>query len=551
MRRRHFRKTFKRQEHIEKHEHNEPDARYNRQPMRASAKLYKANYDYEKSDDVSKMIGEDVIGKIKEGITRAGRGSPTGDVELPLTATVKTAIHIRDTDSNEANVTAVIDATFKAHPDNDQAAKYQQNMAQASDAVNSVVAQDNEIRPENIGCDLKVHFTVKELIKDLGYRAKEGALEGFCEKLGWLGHERSQLVEYLPQESYDETEKKLWEEWKSQVDLWHTSNEGRKGGWDKDVKYWSDVLARFEKGGDPESLTRKDMVQWELRTDQLCQVADAAVATAQAGLKMTVANVAEAANELESAARTVTRVAEMSNVLQGSEDDTMKRLWSTMDEVKGAFGRLPGEMLAGSLANLLAGIAQTITGSDTARMQVLMEENVGARAGARARAVSSEQAVPPQMDTQTAVRMATGQLAGIAGVLAQTLYSPPTVDASPAIPPTHTTTLAHDGNDDGHQKEDDDGNDWRDKISKAKEAADRMVESANVLQNVSAPDTASWEAMKSYAIRAKEAAERAAKSIANATIQWKLTDEQRKEALCYRIAYPDWDSGERERGGQA
>ncbi|KAJ8128816.1 hypothetical protein O1611_g4815 [Lasiodiplodia mahajangana] len=69
-----------------------------------------------------------------------------------------------------------------------------------------------------------------------------------------------------------------------------------------------------------------------------------------------------------------------------------------------------------------------------------------------------------------------------------------------------------------------------------------MAENAMALQNVGALDSASWEAMKSYAIRAKEAAERAAKSIAYATIQWKLTDEQRREALCYRITYPDWNT---------
>ncbi|KAI0455905.1 hypothetical protein F5B21DRAFT_502927 [Xylaria acuta] len=546
-RRRHFRKTFNRQGHSDKHEQNEQqelDAQHNQQPIRPSAKLYKANYDYEKSDDVSKMVGEDVAGTIKEGIKRAGRPSPMEDTDL-LTATVKTAIHVSDTNSTETRVTAVIDAAFKALQDKDQAATYQRNMTRVSNTLSEVVTQENDEKSDYIGCHPRIHFTAKELAKELGYGTKEGVLEGLSDKLGWLGHERHQLVDYLPQESYDDTEKKLWEEWKSQVDMWHASNEGRKGGWDKDVMYWSDVIAKFEKGGGPESLARKDMIQWELRTNQLCQVADAAAATAQAGLQMTVANMAEAADELASAARTVTRVAEMVNVLQGSEDVAMKKLWSTMDGVKGAFGRLPGEMLAASLARLLVGVAQTIAGGEARGSDApptAEEENVSV--------VRLGQAVSPQADTQTAIRMATGQLAGIAGVLAQTLCSPLAADASPAVPATahaHATAGYH-GNNDGAEKGDGDGDDdWRDKISQAKEAADRMVESANVLQNVSVPDTASWEAMKGYAMRAKEAAERAAKSIANATIQWKLTDEQRMEALCYRIAYPDWDSGEEER----
>ncbi|KAI1756448.1 hypothetical protein F4782DRAFT_527003 [Xylaria castorea] len=542
-RRRHFRKTFKREEHNEKQ--NKSNVNHSRQRMRPSAKLYKANYDHEKTDDVNKMIGEDVSEKIKEGITRAGRAIAMENTEL-LTATVKTAIYVSDTDRSETRVTAVIDAAFKVHSDKDQTAKYQHDMTQVSNTITEAVAQENDEGPDYIRCHLRTHFTVKELLKELRYRTKEGALEGLYEKLGWLGHERYQLVDHLPQESYDETEKKLWEEWKSQVDIWHANNEGQKGGWDKDVMYWSDVLARFEKGGDSKSLTRKDMVRWELCTDQLCQVADAAAATAQAGLQMTVANIAEAADDLESAAHTITRVAEMAKVVQGSEDATMKKIWSTMDEVKGAFGRLPSEILAGSLARLLVGVAQTIAGGETRGVDAVRmeaEENTGA--------VCLEQAVSPHTDTQTAILMATGQLAGIAGVLAQTLHSPLTADASPIVPPTaraHVTTGYHRNNDgDGKEDDDDDGSDWQDKISKAKEAADRMVESANVLQNVSAPDTAAWEMMKSYAMRAKEAAERAAKAIANATIQWKLTDEQRREALCYRIAYPDWGFDEEER----
>ncbi|KAI0858660.1 hypothetical protein F4860DRAFT_296347 [Xylaria cubensis] len=503
--------------------------------MRSSAKLYKASYDYEKSDDVNKMIGEDVSEKIKEGITRAGRANAMGDTEL-LTATVKTAIHVNDTDKSETRVTAIVDAAFKVHPDKDQAAKYQHGMTQVGNTVTEAIAQEDRERPDYIGCHPRIHFTAKELLKELRYRTREGVLEGLSEKLGWLGHERHQLVDYLPQESYDETEKELWDEWKSQVNIWHASNEGRAGGWDKDVMYWSDVLARFEKGGDSKSLARKDMVQWEQCTDQLCQVADAAAATAQAGLQMTVANIAEAADDLESAAHTITRVAEMAKVVQGSEDATMRKLWSTMDEVKGAFGRLPSEILAGSLARLLVGVAQTIAGGETSE----------AEAEHSTSAACVEQAVSPHTDTQTAIRMATGQLAGIAGVLAQALQSPLAADVSPIVVPPTTHTSGHHGNNDSDEKKND-GSDWQYKISEAKEAADRMVESANVLQNVSAPDTAAWETMKSYAMRAKEAAERAAKAIANATIQWKLTDEQRREALCYRIAYPDrWIAGNSE-----
>ncbi|TGJ79774.1 hypothetical protein E0Z10_g8993 [Xylaria hypoxylon] len=512
-RRRHFRKTFKRQEHHERREQmdqRELNTQHNPVQIKPFAKLYSANYDCENSNDVIKIVSEDVTGRIRDSITRAGKVNAT---EF-LTATVKTAIHVRDTDSSETKIAAVIDATFKTCPDKKEAPADQHNITQFSNAMIETALEENETKQDYIECHLKIHFTVMELVKELRYKSKEGTLEGLSEKLGWLGHERNQLVDYLPQESYDDNERRLWEEWKSQVDMWHASNEGRKGGWDKDVTYWSDVLARFDKGDTPDSQARKDMVQWEVCTDQLCRVADATAATAQAGLQTAAANVAEAENEMEFAARTVTNVAEIAEGLKSSEDDMMKNVWSIMDEVKGALGRVPVEMLTGTLVKVVAGVAQTVTGGEAKGSDSALSE-----------AESSDK------DVQTAIRSATGQLAGIAGVLAQTLYSPPSPSTSPAT---------HDKEDNG-DGDDDDDDDWRDKMSKAKEAADRMVEIAKVLQNVTVPDTDSWEEMKSYAVRAKEAAERAAKSIANATIQWKLTDEQRSEALCYRITYPSLD----------
>ncbi|KAJ3565761.1 hypothetical protein NPX13_g7378 [Xylaria arbuscula] len=126
------------------------------------------------------------------------------------------------------------------------------------------------------------------------------------------------------------------------------------------------------------------------------------------------------------------------------------------------------------------------------------------------------------------MRSATGQLAGIAGALAQTLSLPSPLPQGSS--PEHINKVKG-------KAEDGDG-DLREKISEAKEAADRMVQSAKALETGTLPDTDAWEEMKRYAARAKEAAERAAKAIASATIQWKLTDEQRSEALCYRISYP-------------
>ncbi|KAI1126455.1 hypothetical protein F5Y10DRAFT_293846 [Nemania abortiva] len=523
-RRRHFRRTFKRREPDEKQEKDkekDPNTKRNQLQLSPSAKLYQADYNHEKPDDLVKMISEDVTEKVKEGIARADRASKM--TKERLKASVKTAVHVNDNENSKARVTAIIDATFSAFLEEDQTTAYHDNLAQISNAAIEAAIQGNEPVQDYMECDLKVHFTAKELVKELRYKSKEGILEGLSEKLGWLGHERYQLVDHLPQQNYDGNERVLWEEWKSQVDMWHTSNEGRKGGWDEDVMYWSDVLARFNKGDNPEALARKDLVQWEVCTDQLCRVADAAAAAAQAGLQTTVANVAEAGNDLEfAAARTVTKVGEIAGLLKGGEDDTMRKLWTIMDEVREAFERVPGEVLTGTLAKMLARVKQAMAGSERAADTLQMSANESSAA------VRPEKGESSEADIQTAIRMATGQLAGIAGDLAQTLYSPATL-ADPA---------AHNGD---NNSSDDDGHDWKEGISKAKEAADRMIESAKALQSVGTPDSDSWEAMKTYAIRAKEAAERAAKSLANATIQWKLTDEQRMEALCYRITYPDWD----------
>ncbi|KAI0536341.1 hypothetical protein GGR58DRAFT_475717 [Xylaria digitata] len=518
-RRRHLRKTFKRPEHHETSEQTEQrelNTLHSPEQRRLSAKLYKANYDCESSNDVIKMVGEDVARRIRDSITRAGKARVTEDTER-VTVTVKTAIHVNDIESTETRIAAAIDATFKTYPDKEETLEHQRNITQFNNTLIKTALEENENRQDYTECNLKVHFTVKELVKQLRYRSKEGTLEGLSEKFGWLGHERNQLVDYLPQESYDDNERGLWEEWKSQVDMWHASNEGRKGGWDKDVTYWSDILARFDKGDSPDSQVRKDMVQWELCTDQLCRVADATAATAQAGLQTATANMAGAENELDFAARQLTKVTEIAELLKGSEDVTMKKVLSIMDEVKEAFGRMPAEMVTGTLAKVVAGVAQT----------VIRGEAKGAGASQTTAKEGVADLVPlgvehREKDVQAAIRSATGQLAGIAGMLAQILYPFPSPSTSPAgVAPA----IYNDhGNDD-----------WRDKISKAKEAADRMVESAKVLRDT---DTNSWEEMKGYAVRAKEAAERAAKSIANATIQWKLTDEQRSEALCYRITYP-------------
>ncbi|KAI1156364.1 hypothetical protein F4825DRAFT_403770 [Nemania diffusa] len=523
-RRRHFRRTFKRGELFEKPEQDEqPELNVQSSQLHAkpSANLYNANYSHDKLHDLVKTVGGDLTEKIKEGMTRAARTSAV-DRELH-TASVKAAIHVSDTEDSETRVTAVIDAALKAYPDEEQATAHERNLTQIRNAITRTTAQETESTRGYVQCDLKIHFTVKELVKELRYRSKEGTLEGLSEKLGWLGHERAQLADYLPQASYDENERLLWAEWKKQVDLWHADNAGRSQSWDEDVMYWSAVLARFDKGDSPEAQARRDLVQWELRTAQLCRVADAAAAAAQAGLQTTVANVAEAGGELEAAAaRAVAKVGGIAEMLRGTEDDTMRRVWAIMDEVKKAFERVPGEVLTGTLAKVLAGVTQTVLGGEI--------KEAGASAGEGSSAARRKQGELPQADIQTAIRIATGQLASITGALAQTLDSPAAGPASPA----------HRNNEkESKGEDDDDEDDWRDKISKAKEAADRMVEGAKALQNVGAEDSAPWEAMKGYAVRAKEAAERAAKSVANATIQWKLTDEERREALCYRITYPD------------
>ncbi|KAJ8106391.1 hypothetical protein ONZ43_g7080 [Nemania bipapillata] len=200
-----------------------------------------------------------------------------------------------------------------------------------------------------------------------------------------------------------------------------------------------------------------------------------------------------------------------------------------MDEVKEAFGRVSGGMLTGTLARMFAGVAETVTRGEAGEADRLSE-------GGTMSAVHQGQRGLPQTDIQAAIRVATGQLASITGVLAQTLDSPTAGTSLPAHPPDRSSGGDSDGEDDD---DDDDDDDWRVRISKAKEAADRMVESAKVLQDVDVSDSAAWEAMRGYAVKAKEAAEKAARSIANATIQWKLTEELRREALCYRITYPE------------
>ncbi|KAJ8125815.1 hypothetical protein O1611_g7821 [Lasiodiplodia mahajangana] len=217
-RRRHFRKTFRRcepkekQEQNEKRETNTPRLQPQASP---SAKFYKANYNYEQSDDVAKMVSEDVTERVKESIKIAGSAGVT--TKEPLAASVKTAVHVSATEGSNARFTAVIDATFRAHPDDPQATAHQYDTTAISNAVIEAAVQETEIVPEYARRDLKIHFTVKELVKELKYKSKEGTLEGLCEKLGWLGHERYQLVDILPQETYDENERVLWEEWKSQT----------------------------------------------------------------------------------------------------------------------------------------------------------------------------------------------------------------------------------------------------------------------------------------------------------------------------------------------
>ncbi|KAI0434502.1 hypothetical protein F5Y09DRAFT_253628 [Xylaria sp. FL1042] len=517
-RRRHFRNTFKREGLREKQGSDtklELNTQHNQAQMKSAAKLYRANYEYDKSDDVTTRVSEDVTGIIKDSITRAGRASVANDTTFTA-ASVKIAVHVSGLESAERKFAAVIDATFRKCPGEKDISLHQPNVTEFNNVVRETTLPANDINEDYIECGLKIHFTVKELVKELRYKSKEGALEAISERLGVLGHERNQLVDYLPQESYDENERRLWAEWKSQVDMWHASNEGRKGGWDKDVMYWSDVLARFDKGDSAESQARKDMVQWEVCTDQLCRVAEATAATAQAGLQAAAANVAEAESELESAARMMTKVAEIAEVLKGGDDIAMTKVWAVVDDVKNAFGRVPVEVLTGTLAKLVAGIAQTMAEDETKEEAAMAE--------------------PSEKDVQTAIRSATGQLAGIAGVLAQTLYPPP----PPPPPPTGVSSGARDS-DSGRAEKGDKDEDWREKISKAKEAADLMAESAKVLKNVDAPDTGTWEEIKGYAVRAREAAEKAAKAIANATIQWKITDEERSEALCYRISYPSFN----------
>ncbi|KAI0965510.1 hypothetical protein F4678DRAFT_452801 [Xylaria arbuscula] len=518
-RRRHFRKTFKRYEQTEKLSRDTEqnlEAKHDQGKTRSPAKLYRADYEYEKPEDVIKRVNKDVAGRIKDDITRAGRASAINNTGL-IAASVKTAIHVDDTEGADRRVAAVIDATFKECPEGGEEQTHQRNAVEFSNAIRQTTHQENENGDGHIECGLKVHFTAKELAKELRYRSKEGALEGISQKFGFLGHERIQLIDHFPQESYDENERRLWVEWKTQVDMWHASNAGRDGGCDRDVMYWSDVLAQFDKGDSPDAQARKDMVQWQVCTDQLCRVADATAATAQAGLQTAATNVAEAQSELEFAARTVTRAAEIAELLRGGDDVAMRKVWSLMDDVKNAFGRVPIEVLTGTLAKVVGEVAQTLTGDEA-------KEYAGSKD-------------PSDKDVQTAIRSATGQLAGIAGALARTLYPPPSLIGAAAV----IQNGDGDGGEDG-----DDNSDWRHKISQAKEAADLMAESARVLQNVDAPDTDAWEEMKAYAMRAREAAERAAKAIANAMIQWKLTDEERSEALCYRISYPDLNTADNE-----
>ena len=519
-RRRHFRKTFRRLEASQIQDQDsdqEQNGQLTRTQQKTPAKLYKASYDYGKVDDVIKKVRGDLTEKIKDSITRAGESTKLRSTEH-ITASVKTAIHSSNTDNNETRMSAIIEAKLKDSLSDEEVSIHPHDIIDINNTVTEMAIRNNQSGDSYVKCGLKVHFTVKELVKELGYRAKEGALEELLEKTGRLGHERYQLAEHLPQEDYDENERRLWDEWKSQVDMWHASNEGRKGGWDKDVMYWSDVLARFDKGDNLDSLARKEMVQWEVCTDQLRRVADATAAAAQAGLETVVANATGAESELEVAARAMTRVAEVADLEGTGEDDALKKIWSILSDIKGAFGRVPVEVLTGTLTKVVAGVAQTLIREG--------EEDKTSQTGAEKRPADSDK------DVQTAIRSATGQLAGIAGALAQTLY-PPLLPSPGGIGPMNEAK--------GKANENNDC-DLRDKISQTREAVDRMLQSAKVLETGSAPDTDAWEEMKSYAVRAKEAAERAAKAIGNAMIQWKLTDEQRSEALCCRIRYPSSNS---------
>ncbi|KAJ2974176.1 hypothetical protein NUW58_g8743 [Xylaria curta] len=523
-RRRYFRKTFQRQGRNgrkEQDEQHEMTAQHIQRQVAHPAKLHAATYDYANPEDVIKRVSEDVMVKIREGINRAGEESKIEDTDL-LSATVKTAIHVNNT-KTEAKVTAMVDAAFATYSERGGAAAYWHRTKEARNPQLESGHQKNEIAPGDVDCKLRIHFTVKELVKEPRYRSKEGTLEGLSARLGWLGYERVQPGDYFSQECYNGSERRLWEEWKRQVDMWHTSNQGRKGGWDDDVMYWRDVLARFDKGKKPGSLAQKDMVRWESCANQLRRLADAAAATAQAGLRITAENVTEARADLEFMTRMVTMAVEVAEQLQDHEDITLQKLWSAINEAKEVFNRVSGSKMMGPSAFSLVDVTQTAAGAD----------------GNSGLDQKDSLEMDTQKDAQVAIRAVTGQLAGIAGLLAQTLspFSPTFSPPTPLALSARATPPYIDG------KNTDDGDyGWRVGILNAKDAADRMVESAKALQNGDRLDVAAWKTTKDYATRAKEAAEEAAKAIRDATIQWKVTDEQRSEALCYRIAYPDLES---------
>ncbi|KAJ3574337.1 hypothetical protein NPX13_g4394 [Xylaria arbuscula] len=222
-RRRHLRKTYKRREVDKAQDQDagqEQDGLLIRTQNKTPAKLYEASYDDGKLGDVIKGVSEDLTKKITDSITRAGASTNLRDTEH-ATANIQAAIHISERENVKARVSAIINADLKAHPGDNAVSIQPHNVIGASNTTTEMDLRDIHHGDDYVTCGLKIHFTAKELVKGLNYRAKEGALERLSEKLGWLGHERYHLADHLPQEDYDDNERKLWDEWKSQVDMWH------------------------------------------------------------------------------------------------------------------------------------------------------------------------------------------------------------------------------------------------------------------------------------------------------------------------------------------
>jgi hypothetical protein len=462
-------------------EHDIPRKQHQTQTQLSSG-LYTAKY--ERPTDVATTVGGNVTQTIRDDMATAAGANVMNDREL-LEATVRTAIHISNMEStSETRVTAIINAAFKAHPDHIATSVRKEENGDTGNAVVSETAQENENGQGDKACTFTTHFTVRAL----RHEAKEGRLEWLLDKLGFLGHLRTPFDRDFPQEGYDPYEKRLWDAWKSQVDMWQ--NGQQSCGWHEDVKYWSVVLARFGKGKSQEVKAQKKMVKWGAYTKLLSRVADAAAYSARAGLLPS----AEAAEEMKHAALEVVALAQAEELLKGSEDVTIRAIRSIRKEVEEAPERLQDEALVAALAKVVAQVTHKVA----ERERGGTDESLWATT--KASLVRAVRLVEPSQPQEAAIQ-AMKALASLAKVLSDNLPSAADAQGSP----------------------------WGGKIVQVQEAVRLFASSV---------DEGNLKTSMVHADAAKVAAAEATDGLLDAAIRWHLPSVGMEDAVPYMINYP-------------